>query len=300
MFSSPIGIICHGGAGTIKDPAAYAAGLDEAIRAGYQLLRQSAEAEKAVVHAVRLMEDNPVFNCGTGSKLTVDGRAEMDAAVMTQDGRFGGVCCITGVKNPILVAERVMRDTDHLLLSGEGAVRFARQAGFEEFDTVTDRARAQLEEFLKDPGSGRFPKSAGHGTAGAVAIDRHGRVAAATSSGGITGRLPGRVGDSALVGCGTFAGPSGAVSCTGHGEEIMRAMLGREVVEKMRTMPAAVAVTLAISESKRRKQDVGAVGMDARGTVGFGHTTPDMAWGYMVADRVFLFNEVKPKRRVTG
>jgi beta-aspartyl-peptidase (threonine type) len=297
MAGSPLGIICHGGAGRIKDPAAAAAGLDEAIRAGYQLLRQSAEAEKAVVRAVQLMEDNPAFNCGTGSKLTVDGRAEMDAGLMMQDGRFGGVGCITGVRNPIMVADKVMRDTDHLLLCGPGAVAFARRQGFEEHDCVTDRAREQLEEFRRDPAASRFPKSAGHGTVGAVAIDKHGRVAAATSSGGITGRLPGRVGDSCLVGCGTYAGPSGAVSCTGHGEEIMRVMLAREVVEKMRTLPAAVAVTLAMADARRGKLACGVVGLDARGTVGYGHTTPDMSWGYMIADHVFMFTEMKPARK---
>jgi beta-aspartyl-peptidase (threonine type) len=295
MAGSPLGIICHGGAGRIKDPAAHAAGLDEAIRAGYQLLRQSAEAEKAVLRALQLLEDNPAFNCGIGSKLTSAGRAEMDAAIMTQDGRFGGVCCIAGVRNPILVAEKVMSETSHLLLSGYGAASFARRMGFEECDVVTDRARQQLEEFLQNRDQPSGP--VGHGTAGAVAIDKHGRVAAATSSGGLTGRMPGRVGDSCLIGCGTFAGPSGAVSCTGIGEQIMRAMLARELVEKMRTLPAAVAMTLTMSEARRSKLSCGAICLDARGTVGYGHTTPDMSWGYMVADRVFLFTEVKPKRR---
>ncbi len=120
MDNRPVGIICHGGAGTIDDKEAYAIGLKAAIDEGYRLLRQGASALEAVIKAVAIMEDTPIFNAGTGSSLTIDGTVEMDAAVMTQDGRFGGVCCIRGVKNPIFVAEKVMTMTDHLILAGEG------------------------------------------------------------------------------------------------------------------------------------------------------------------------------------
>ncbi len=287
-----LGIVCHGGAGLIDDRQAYAQGLAEAIRAGYRLLRQSADALDAVVEAVRLMEENPLFNCGVGSSLTIDGRAEMDAAVMTQDGRFGGVCCITGVKNPVLVAQKVLTETDHLLLCGEGATAFARRLGFEPADVVTERARARLERLKAGEGPDHFPK----GTVGAVAIDRHGRLAVATSSGGITGRLWGRVGDTAVPGAGTYAAPWGAVSCTGHGEEIMRLHLAKDAVDRMKRLPASVAATLVLSEAKRRKARCGLVGFDARGGVCFGHTTPDMAYGYMVADRLFMFTEFKDRR----
>ena len=296
MGRTPLGMVCHGGAGNIKDKKGYGEGLAEALEAGYKLLRQSADSAHAVVEAVRLMEDNPVFNCGTGSNLTLDGRAEMDAAVMTQDGRFGGVACISNVRNPVLVARKVMTETDHMLLCGEGAGAFARKLGFESHDPATDRSRARLAKLLetgesKDyPGFDRMRKL---GTVGAVAMDKHGHLAAATSSGGLTGRLAGRAGDTAIPGAGTYAGPSGAISCTGHGEEIIRLMLARDVVERMKTLPAQVAVTLALSEAKRRKAMVGVVGFDARGAVCFGNTTPDMAYGYMVADRLFLFAEGK-------
>ncbi len=308
MLGTTLGIICHGGAGVIDDKPAAVAGLTEAIEEGYRLLRQSASCLEAVVTAVRIMEDNPLFNCGTGSSLTVDGVAEMDASVMTQDGRFGAVCGLVRTKNPILVAHKVMTETDHLLLSGEGAVEFARRMGFEEYDVATERSRTRLQKVLAE-GSPYFPRmpkapppesdtrgpeSGEHlGTAGAVAIDKRGNLAVATSSGGIAGRMRGRVGDSAILGAGTYAAPYGAVTCTGHGEEIMRRLLAKDIVDRMLTMPASVALTLAMSEARRRKLRVGAVGFDARAGICYGHTTPDMAWGYKVAERLFMFTEDK-------
>ncbi len=318
MNYSPLGIICHGGAGTIDDKAAYAAGLTEALEEGYRLLRQSASALEAVVPAVRIMEDNPLYNAGTGSNLTIDGLIEMDAALMMQDGRFGGVAGIWGVKNPILVAQKVMTDTDHLLLCGFGATEFAHKMGFEEYNVVAERAQARLRRVI-DHGSRyfhkqnqqRFPSGlptaseadanatpeSQTGTVGAVARDKHGNIAVATSSGGIVGRMRGRIGDSAIPGAGTYAGLSGAVSCTGHGEEITRRSLGRNIVERMATMPASTALTLVIAEARRKKFAFGAIGFDAKGGICYGHTTPDMAYGYKVSERVFLFTEEKQRPR---
>lgn len=303
-MSGPLALICHGGAGVLDDRKAYANGLAESLERGYVLLRQSATSLEVVVECVRLMEDNPIFNCGTGSNLNLEGVAEMDAAVMTQDGRFGGVCCITGVRNPILVAHKVMTKTDHLLLSGPGATAFARRMGFADCDVVTQRGRDRLAKLRQEGKSDYYPslgeylkQSSPGGTVGAVAFDKYGILAVATSSGGITGRLPGRVGDSAIPGAGTYANPSGAVSCTGHGEAIIRMMLGADVVARMRTTPAATAAVLAMADAKRRKAACGLVGIDARGQVCFGHTTPDMAYGYMIADKLFLFTDGDDKRR---
>ncbi len=301
MENRPVGIICHGGVGKIEEKEEYAAGLKVAIEEGYRLLRQGASALEAVIKAVVIMEDNPIFNAGTGSSLTLNGEVEMDAAVMTQDGRFGGVCCISGVKNPILVAEKVMVYTDHLILAGQGAVEFARQMGFEEYQAITERARARLEKIKKE-GSPYFVKlnqrlklseEQKMGTVGAVAIDRNGHLAAATSSGGIAGRLKGRVGDSAILGAGTYASPNGAVSCTGHGEAILRILLAKDIVDRMKTMPASTAIILALAEAKRKKIVCGAIGFDARGGICYGHTAHDMAYGYKVADRLFMFNDGK-------
>lgn len=299
MVGNVFGIICHGGAGVVSDPDAAAGGLAAALEESYRLLRQSASAEDAVVEAVRVLEDNPVFNCGTGSSLSIDGRAEMDAAVMTQTGGFGGVLAITRVKNPVLVARKVMTETDHQLLAGEGATAFARKCGFEEFDVTTERARERLAELLEKGESKYFSleKNRKYGTVGAVAIDRRGRLAVATSTGGINGRLFGRVGDSGIPGAGTYAAPSGAVSCTGHGEAILRLMLAREIVERMKTMPASVAMTLAMSEARKRQAEVGAVGLDARAGFAFGHTTPGMSYGYMIADKLFMFTDGRDQKK---
>lgn len=300
MENRPVGIICHGGVGKIEEKAEYAAGLKTAIEEGYRLLRQGAGALEAVIKAVVIMEDAPIFNAGTGSSLTFDGQVEMDAAVMTQDGRFGGVCCITGVRNPILVAEKVMVYTDHLLLAGSGASDFARQMGFPEYQVITERARARWEKVKKE-GSSFFPKVSQQvrteeqkmGTVGAVAVDRNGHLAAATSSGGIVGRLKGRIGDSAILGAGIYAAPYGAVSCTGHGEEIMRILLAKDIVDRMKTMPASTALILALAEAKRKKIVCAAIGFDARGGICYGHTAYDLAYGYKVADRLFMFDDSK-------
>ncbi|MEO0079505.1 MAG: isoaspartyl peptidase/L-asparaginase [candidate division WOR-3 bacterium] len=308
MQNRSVAIICHGGAGVHQDKPAAAEGLKEALETAYRLLLQSAYALEVVVEAVRILEDNPLFNAGTGSSLTIDGRVEMDASVMTQDGRFGAVGAISEVRNPILVAQKVMTETDHLLLCDAGAVQFARKMGFEPYDPTTEKARQKLNLVLEQ-GSPYFPKMkqllnrsasiaepeqtglSGSGTVGAVAIDKHGNLAAATSSGGIAGRLRGRVGDSAILGAGTYAAPSGAVSCSGHGEEIMRRLLAKDIVDRMATLPATTALTLALAEAKRKKVRCGAIGIDAKGTICYGQTTPDFAWGYKVADRLFLFTD---------
>ncbi|MEO0053076.1 MAG: isoaspartyl peptidase/L-asparaginase [candidate division WOR-3 bacterium] len=298
MDNRTVAIICHGGAGTIVEKEDYTRGLREAIAEGDRLLRQGAPALEAVLRAVAMLEDNPVFNAGTGSSLTIDEVVEMDAGIMTQHGRFGGVICIRNVKNPVLVAEKVMTETDHLILAGDGAIRFARSMGFEDYNPVTERAKRRLAE-LRQNGSKFFPRlnqrlgiaEQKSGTVGAVAIDHNGNIVAATSSGGIAGRMTGRVGDSGIPGAGVFASPAGGVSCTGHGEEILRMLLARDIGERMKTLPAQTAVTLALAEAKRKKVLCGAIAIDARGGIGYGYTSPDMAYGYKAADRLFLFTD---------
>lgn len=304
MQSRTLGIIVHGGVGTIADRIACADGLVPAIEEGYRLLRQSASAQEAVVTAVRILEDSGLYNAGSGADLNADGQQELDAALMTQDGRFGGVCCICGVRNPIVVAEKVMLDTGHLLLAGEGARQFAHRHGFAETYEVSERARQRLQQFAA--ASSVAPSSAEQavgqadaaavlgtdayiGTVGAVAVDKHGALAVASSAGGPVGRLRGRVSDTAIIGAGIYAGPSGAVACAGQAEEVMRGLLAREIVAKMATMPGSVAVTLAMAEARRRKISCGVVGFDAHGAVCYGHTTPELAYGYKVAERLFLF-----------
>lgn len=303
-------VICHGGAGALLKPEDYGTALAAVLEQAYRLLRQSGHAMEVVIEAVRLMEDDPVFNAGTGSYPTLDGRIEMDAAVMTQDGRFGGVCCISNVRNPVLVAAKVMTETDHLLLCGEGATEFARTMGFGEYEPLTEKGLNALDR-LKREGSGYYPKlnrrlgvpggdgaaaAPGAGTVGAVALDKYGKLAVATSSGGTVGRLRGRIGDTAVPGAGIYAGPTGAACCSGHGELILRLMLAKNVVDRTTTLPGSTALALAMAEARHHKLQCGVVGMDARGSIFFGHTTPAFAYGYKVADRLFLFTDGAVRR----
>eukprot|EP00041_Stephanoeca_diplocostata_P007552 m.107879 g.107879 ORF g.107879 m.107879 type:complete len:354 (-) comp16932_c0_seq1:136-1197(-) len=230
-----IAIIVHGGAWAIPDSleARSRAGCKNAARTGYDILVDGGTAMDAVESAVRVLENDDVFDAGTGSVLNADGEVEMDAMIM--DGETlntGAVAALPGVANPISVAREVMDRTGHCLLVGQGAQKFADMWGHRTVPVdrlVTSGARAEYEAY-KD-GSYATPvadlfngsDAAGHDTVGAVAVDDQGHVACATSTGGITMKRPGRVGDSPLVGCGGYADDlRGAVSATGHGESLMR------------------------------------------------------------------------------
>lgn len=189
------------------------------------ILGEGGSAVDAVVTAVTILEDLPSFNAGTGSVLNDDCEIEMDAMVMEGRGlRAGGVCALRDFRNPILIAREVMEHGVHVLLAAEGAARFARQRGFEPVaptSLVTARARRRWADHGQQA-------SIDHGTVGAVAVDVHGDVAAATSTGGLTRKLPGRVGDTPQLGCGTYAdNRGGAVSATGHGESIARTVMAK-------------------------------------------------------------------------
>jgi L-asparaginase / beta-aspartyl-peptidase len=216
-------IIVHGGAGPIKDDSlpARLEGCKAAAVAGWTILQQGGAALDAAEAAVVVLEDNPLFNAGTGSTLNSLGQVEMDAAIMEGDSlRAGAVAAVSGIKNPIKLARRVMEDGRHIILAGDGAVIFARQIGFPEVPPealIVEREKNRWESI--------------HGTVGCVAFDSNGKLAVATSTGGIFNKLPGRVGDSPLLGCGTYANRYGAVSCTGHGEAIMRILMARDAVQ---------------------------------------------------------------------
>ncbi len=216
-------IIVHGGAGPIKDDSLEArlAGCQEAALAGWQIVEHGGAALDAVEAAVVVLEDNPLFNAGTGSTLNSLGKVEMDAAIMEgQSLRAGAVAAVSGIKNPIKLARQVMENGRHVMLAGDGALIFARQIGFAEVSS---------ESLTSERERNRWQNA--HGTVGCVAFDREGKLAVATSTGGIFNKLPGRVGDSPLLGCGTYANKHGAVSCTGHGEAIMRILMARAALE---------------------------------------------------------------------
>jgi L-asparaginase / beta-aspartyl-peptidase len=228
-------VLTHGGAAS---PSSNANGCVAAAEAGRDVLARGGDALAAALAATVMLEDDPRFNAGTGSNLRLDGGTiEMDASVMTSDARFGSVACIRDVKNPILVAARVM-ETPHLMLAGDGATAFARKLGFAEYDPTTEGARAK---YAPDAAPWKKTGLKAHwnfaseppdcDTVGAVVRDGHGRFAATASTGGTVYMLRGRVGDSPLMGCGVYAGPHGAVAATGVGEEIVRRFLAKAVYD---------------------------------------------------------------------
>lgn len=281
----------HGGAGALERerlaPDAEAAarrGLEAALRAGHAVLADGGRALDAVVRAVATLEDDPAFNAGRGSVLTSEGRVEMDAAVV--DGATlaaGAVACVSRLAHPVETARLVMEHSPHVLLAGEGAERFALAHGAEAVDPealVTELRRGQLERVrarvaLDHDGGGL-------GTVGAVARDRAGHVAAATSTGGMTGQLPGRVGDSPIVGAGTWADDAScAVSATGHGELFVRVGFAHEVDALVRH------AGLALGEACRRVLERvaalggrgGCVAVDRRGAVALPFSSAGMFRG---------------------
>jgi len=286
----PPGIIVHGGAGRKLDMRAHRRGVRRAALAGHRILLEGGSALDAVVAAVVDMEDDATFNCGTGSALTLDGTVEMDAAVMTDDLRCGAVGALDRVKNPILVARKVMEMTDHVFLVGPGARRFARRMGFRSYDPIVPRRRKQYREMIGRLAQGRNPPylprltstagEMGLGTVGAVARDAEGRLAAATSTGAMMLHLPGRVGDTPIIGAGTYADACGAVSATGHGEEIIRLVWAARAAQLMRRMTAPRAVRLAVELATESGCRGGLIAIDRHGRVGYGFNTRSMSWAH--------------------
>jgi beta-aspartyl-peptidase (threonine type) len=263
-------IIVHGGAGSIKDASLPQRldGCKEAALAGWKILQQGGSALDAAEAGVVVLEDNPLFNAGTGSTLNSSGEIEMDAAVMEGESlRAGAVAAVQGIKNPIKLARRVMEDGRHVLLAGKGALAFARQVGIPEVSPeslIVDSERKRWEEK--------------HGTVGCVALDSSGRVAVATSTGGIFNKLPGRVGDSPLLGCGTYAADSGGVSCTGNGEAIMRVVLAKSALDLMRrgSDPQSAADQAIALLAEKTGSAGGLIIIDRNGRIGYARNTERM------------------------
>ena len=290
-------LIVHGGAGDIQ-PGRHdlsLAGSRAAVLAGWDILQNGGSALEAAMRAVVALEDNPNFNAGTGSTLNVNGEVELDAGMM--DGAtldVGAIASVTRIKNPILLARLVLK-SPHVLLTSEGAERFAQEEGMalcRQEELVT---QAQLERWRRGyrPGDGVGVSASDeaaegaekHGTVGAVAIDSDGHIAAATSTGGMANKHPGRVGDSPLVGCGFYAEDGlGGVSSTGHGEYFVRLLLARRACEFLALgMSAQAAAQAAIRLlAERLGGDGGLILIDRQGQVGFAHNTPHMSYGYLV------------------
>ena len=296
MASSNWKLMIHGGAGSERiahnDPAhetSARAGLHEALDAGTAVLSKSGSAVEAVEAAARMLEENACFNAGRGSVLTEDGVVELDAAIM--DGRTRAAGAVSGIRTtraPISLARRLMEQGPHVLLAGAAADRFAMKEGLEQVPNdffVLPERRRQLEEALA-AGSAADPIK--YGTIGAVAVDSQGNVASATSTGGITAKRWGRVGDSPLIGAGTYAdNHAAAVSATGSGEYFIRAVASHELAARMRlggqSLQQALDGVLADIQSLGGKGGLIAVAPD--GTTAWGFTTPAMYRGLADGDR---------------
>jgi beta-aspartyl-peptidase (threonine type) len=287
-------IAIHGGAGTLsraetspEQEGAYLRGLETALDAGFALLERGASSLDAVTAAVVSLEDDPLFNAGCGAVLTRDGLVELDASVM--DGRTLTAGAITGVKhirNPVSLARLVMERSPHVMLVGEGAEEFARSQGVElvsneYFRTAT--RQQQLHRLLQGEAEKENDLVAHHmGTVGAVALDARGNVAAATSTGGMTGKRWGRVGDSPIIGAGTYASNAGcAVSATGHGEYFIRAVVAHDISAQMQyaKLPLAEAVQATLARMKALGGNGGVVAIAPNGDVAMDFNSEGMFRG---------------------
>jgi beta-aspartyl-peptidase (threonine type) len=305
--TSPV-LIVHGGAWAIPDDMldAHRRGVANALAAGYALLERGASSVDAVEASVAVLEDDVAFDAGRGSFLTSAGRVQMDALLM--DGatlRAGGVACVERLRNPIRAARLVLDKSPHVYFVGVGAETFAVSHGMTLIDNselVLDRERRRLADAQQNERDGRvddtfagtsgIPIASGasrdlsHDTVGAVALDGHGNLAAATSTGGTLNKAPGRVGDSSLIGCGCYADNlSAAVSLTGWGEPIMKLVLGKWAVDRVQqgTPPAQAAEEAIAYLFHRLGGHGGIILLGPGGRVGAAHNTPRMAWGVRTA-----------------
>lgn len=282
---SKIAIIAHGGAGGINYPRRRSRGLSKAVRAGYDILATGGSSLDAAEQAAMILEDTPVFNAGTGSYLNLKGDVEMDASIMTSDLRFGAVGVVRDIRNPIALARIVMEETDHLLLCGDNAIRFARLRGMRHYDPKTREKELLWHRKRQKQQSNYFTKifdlEAHYGTIGVVAVDRQGLISVATSSGGINLRLPGRVGDTPIIGAGTYADPHGGVSTTGHGEEIMRCLLAFRVVNAMSRKRASAAGKQVLQYATDHGCKCGMVGISRKMDIIYLSNTKAMSWAYI-------------------
>jgi beta-aspartyl-peptidase (threonine type) len=304
-------LLVHGGAWAIPADAAAAhqAGVRNALETGYGILSRGGSALDAVEAAGTVLEDNPAFDAGRGSFLTSDGRVQLDALLM-DGGRMkaGGVACVERLRNPIQAARLVLEKSPHVYFVGPGAEQFAQAHGMtliENAELVLDRERQRLAQAQARQAAGladesfsgqalhddKSPETAlppdpgafgSHDTVGAVALDGHGNLAAATSTGGTLNKTPGRVGDSSLIGCGCYADNlSAAVSLTGWGEPIMKLVLGKWATDRV---AAGTAPELAAHEAiaylyNRLGGHGGIILLGPDGRFGLAHNTPAMAWG---------------------
>ncbi|HEX3985027.1 MAG TPA: isoaspartyl peptidase/L-asparaginase [Acidobacteriaceae bacterium] len=310
MNRSPI-LLVHGGAWDIPADQldAHEQGVFDALQEGWRILDRGGSALDAIQAAVTAMEDDPVFDAGRGSFLTRDGRVQLDALMM--DGatlRAGGVACVERLRHPIQAARLVLDKSPHVYFVGAGAEAFAQSHGMNLIDNaelVLERERRRLAEAQAREQSGvpdrtfsGQPPLDSHDTVGAVALDRDGRLAAATSTGGTLNKDPGRVGDSSLIGCGCYAdNASAAVSLTGWGEPIMKLVLGKWATDRVLAggSPEQVAPEAMAYLQRRLGGHGGIILLAPDGRHGVAYNTPRMAWGLHTVEGPRVGTEIRPE-----
>lgn len=293
MKKTACAIIVNGGAGGLNFPERRRNGLVKAVSIGYSILKQGGSSLDAVERASMILEDATVFNAGTGSYLNLVGEVEMDASVMTSEMTFGAVAAVKNVRHPISVARLVMEKTDHLLLCGKGATKFARIMGIKPYNPETKEKRRLWQRKKRNLKHSYFPKlkeiADSYGTIGVVAIDKKGLLSAANSTGGISLNMPGRVGDTPVIGGGVYADKHGGVTATGHGEEIMRHLLSFRAVCFMSSHRARIAGKMAIDYATKYGCRCGVIGLDKKGGILCVNNTRAMSWCYIKNGRMRVF-----------
>lgn len=292
-------LVIHGGAGNAnkdkmndeKNKTAWLK-IKEALEAGAAILKNNGTSLDAVETVIKILEDSPLFNAGKGSVFTAEGKNEMDASIM--DGKTlkaGAVAGVTTIKNPISAARAVMEKSNHVMLVNGGAEVFAKQQGLEIVDPSYFYTKERWDELQKARQQGKPLQKdtvTHHGTVGAVALDQDGNLAAATSTGGMTNKMKGRVGDSPIIGAGTYANnKTCAVSCTGHGEFFIRNVVAYDISAQMeyRGMSLDEAATHEIMEKlKAQGAEGGLIGVDKDGNISMPFNTEAMLRGYITSD----------------
>jgi L-asparaginase / beta-aspartyl-peptidase len=298
--SDPV-LVVHGGAWAMPDDMvqAHLHGVRNALVAGWRVLERGGPALDAVEEAVVIMEDDATFDAGRGSFLNRDGKVQLDALIM--DGstlRAGGVGCVERLKNPIRAARKILSESPHVYFVAEGAEQFAAEHGValcRNEDLVVAREVERLRQYQElaargsaNDGEDLFAPSISHDTVGAVALDRNGNIAAATSTGGTLNKAPGRLGDSSLIGCGCYADNlSAAASTTGWGEPIMKLVLAKWTADRVSAgnLPEWAAQEAMNYLKQRLNGHGGIIVLNAQGQFGIAHNTPRMAWACKTAKK---------------
>jgi beta-aspartyl-peptidase (threonine type) len=310
METKKIGLVVHGGAGTIErskmtpeKEREYRAGLERALTAGYEILKRGGSSLDATEAAVSALEDDPQFNAGRGSVFTSAGTNEMDASIMEgKTLKAGAVGSVQHIKNPISLARLVMEKSPHVMLDCAGAEAFAKANGMElvdpkyfftqqRWDALQKMKAAEKNRASGDGKSFIITDQDRHGTVGAVALDGHGNLAAATSTGGTTNKMPGRIGDTPVIGAGTYANnQTCAVSCTGDGEYFIRAAAAHEVSALMqyRGMKLLEAAQTALDTVKKLGGEGGMIAIDRNGDIALPFNTNGMYRGYVDPNGKFV------------